>query len=203
MQPMANANGFLFRHDFRRPAAADAKHQAALAEAEARGRAAGVAAGLAQAQRATETRIAEALEGLGARATRLLDEAEARQAALEEEALGFALSFARKLAGEALRVHPTGPIAQAARAAFQHLRAVPHLVVRVNDGLVSEVDALVGRLAREHGFEGRLIVMGEPEIAPGDVRLEWADGGVLRERCRTEAAVAGLAEPRPTASNDV
>jgi flagellar assembly protein FliH len=200
---MANASGFLFKHDFRRPAAADAKHQAALAEAEARGRAAGLAAGLAQAQRATETRIAEALEGVAARAAQLLGGAEARQAALEEEALAFALAFARKLAGEALRVHPTGPIAEAARAAFQHLRAVPHLVVRVNDGLVAEVDALVGRLAREHGFEGRLIVMGDPEIPPGDARLEWADGGVLRERSRTEAAVSGAAGPRPAASNDV
>src|SRR3954453_23934129 len=115
MQPMANASGFLFKHDFRRPAAADAKHQAALAEAEARGRAAGLAAGLAQAQSATATRIAEALEGVAREAATLLAQADARQAGLEREALAFGLSFARKLAGEALRINPTGPIAEAAR----------------------------------------------------------------------------------------
>jgi flagellar assembly protein FliH len=192
---MANASGFLFKHDFRRPETADAKHQAALAEAEARGRAAGLAAGLAQAQSATATRIAEALEGVARKAATLLGEADARQAGLEREALAFALSFARKLAGEALRINPTGPIAEAARAAFQHLRAVPHLVVRVNDGLVPEVDAMMGRLAREGGFEGRVIVIGEPEILPGDARLEWADGGILRQRSRAEAAVAGASDP--------
>lgn len=187
---MANASGILFKHDFRRPETVDTKHQAALSEAEARGRAAGIAAGLAQAQAATQTRVAEALEAVVQQSARLLGEADTRYAEIEEQALGFALTFARKLAGEALRVNPTGPIADAARAAFQHLRAVPHLVIRVNDALVGDVDSLVGRLAREQGFEGRLIVMGEPEIAPGDVRLEWADGGVVRERSRIEAAVS-------------
>ena len=45
------------------------------------------------------------------------------------------------------------------------------------------------RLAKERGFEGRLITLGEPDIAPGDVRLEWADGGVVRDRSRIEEAV--------------
>ena len=48
---------------------------------------------------------------------------------------------------------------------------------------------LVKRLARERGFEGRLVVLGEPDLAPGDARMEWADGGVVRDRARIEAAV--------------
>jgi flagellar assembly protein FliH len=47
----------------------------------------------------------------------------------------------------------------------------------------------VKRLARERGFEGRLVVLGEPDLAPGDARMEWADGGVVRDRARIEAAV--------------
>ena len=34
------------------------------------------------------------------------------------------------------------------------------------------------------GFEGRLVVLAEPEIAPGDCRIEWADGGVVRDQRR-------------------
>ncbi len=51
------------------------------------------------------------------------------------------------------------------------------------------------RLAREHGFEGRLVVLGEPDMPPGDARLEWADGGVVRERARIEAALAEALAP--------
>ena len=31
------------------------------------------------------------------------------------------------------------------------------------------------------GFAGRLIVLGDPEIRMGDGRLEWADGGLVRD----------------------
>ena len=74
-------------------------------------------------------------------------------------------------------------------ASFQHLRGVPHLVVRVNAALVEAVEAHVQRIARERGYEGRLVVMGEPDIAPGDGRIEWADGGIVREQAHIEAAV--------------
>jgi flagellar assembly protein FliH len=32
--------------------------------------------------------------------------------------------------------------------------------------------------------------MSEGDIAPGDCRIEWADGGLKRDRAATEAAIA-------------
>jgi flagellar assembly protein FliH len=55
---------------------------------------------------------------------------------------------------------------------------------------VESVDALIQRMARERGFDGRIVTVGEPEIAFGDVRLEWADGGVVRDQTLIEQAVA-------------
>jgi flagellar assembly protein FliH len=187
---MTNANRFLFDNDFRGGPGGDARQRAALAQAEERGRAAGLAAGLAQAQGSLPGRLAQATERLAHHAASLLADADARQARLEEEAIAFALSFARKLAGDAVDANPLGPIAQAAKAAFEHLRAVPHVAVRVNQALVGEVEMLMHKLARERGFEGRVIVLGEPDIALGDARLEWADGGLVRERRATDAALA-------------
>jgi len=196
---MTTASRFLFEHDFRSPRGGDAKLAAALAEAEARGRAAGVAEGLRQAQADHEARLGDALQRLAAGAAQLLAEADARHALHEEEAIGFALELGRKLAGDALRADALGPIAETAREALQHLRGVPHLVARVNEAQVEPVDRLLAGLARERGFEGRVVVLGEPDIAPGDARLEWADGGVARERARIDAAVAdGLAATRLT-----
>jgi flagellar assembly protein FliH len=194
---MTQASRFVFDNDFRRSGAAGSR---AVAEAEERGRAAGIAAGLAQAQTSLPARLAEAAERLAGAAGALLADAEARHARIEEEAVALALAFAQKIAGEALDADPLGPIADAARAALQHLRGVPHLAVRVNDALVEEVDAMLKPLARERGFEGRIVVLGEPDIALGDARLEWADGGIVRERRRFEAALGGAAPQTETAA---
>jgi flagellar assembly protein FliH len=39
------------------------------------------------------------------------------------------------------------------------------------------------------GFTGRLVVLGDPELTIGDGRIEWADGGVVRD---TAALAAGI-----------
>ncbi|KQP35999.1 MULTISPECIES: FliH/SctL family protein [unclassified Methylobacterium] len=186
-----NARPFLFDTDFRpRPASvASPKDDAALAEAVADAYARGVQEGRAQAEMQAQGRMADALTRLGLAAAGLLGQADARDAEREAQAMDFAVALARRIAGEALDAQPLAAIGDAARSALQHLRGVPHLVVRVHESLVDEAEALVKRLARERGFEGRLVVLGEPDLAPGDARMEWADGGVVRDRARIEAAV--------------
>ncbi|KQP51920.1 FliH/SctL family protein [Methylobacterium sp. Leaf108] len=196
-----NAHRFLFDNDFRRPdsGAAAEKEAAALAQAVAQAHARGVQEGRAQAELQAQARMADALTRLGLAAAGLLGQADARDAEREVEAIAFAMALARKIAGDALDSQPLEAIADAARAALQHLRGVPHLVVRVHDSLLDEAEALVKRLARERGFEGRLVVLGEPHMAPGDARMEWADGGVVRDRARIEAAVLeSLGQPSPS-----
>src|SRR5215207_3067463 len=83
---MTQASRFLFDNDFRRPGAAGSR---AVAEAEERGRAAGIAAGLAQAQTSLPARLAEAAERLAGAVGALLADAEARHARIEEEAVAF------------------------------------------------------------------------------------------------------------------
>ena len=187
---MRQAGHFLFEQDFRRPRASEPADGASLQEAEARGFARGLGEGRRQAQAECAAQLTACAQRLAEAAACLIANADTERAALEEEAVALALAVGRKLAGEALEAQPLAPIAEAARAAFQHLRAVPHLVVRVNEDLVDEVDALIGRIARERGFDGRIVVLGEPEIAPGDARLEWADGGIVREQARIEEALA-------------
>lgn len=189
---MRQTSHFLFEQDFRQPRFNAAVDDGALQEAEERGFARGVGEGQQRTQAQTEARLAAALERLAEGAAQLIGAADRRQADLEREALAFAVALARKLAGDALAAEPLAAIAEAARDAFQHLRGVPHLVVRVNEGLVEPVDALIQRIARERGFEGRLVVLGEPDIARADVRLEWADGGVIRDQARIEEAVAEI-----------
>ena len=64
------------------------------------------------------------------------------------------------------------------------------MVVRLNDALYADARERLEEIARMRGFEGRLVVLAEPDIAPGDCRIEWADGGIVRDRAATEAAIA-------------
>ena len=50
----------------------------------------------------------------------------------------------------------------------------------------------IERLAAQSGFEGRLVILAEPDIATGDCRIEWADGGVVLERAAIEAKINEL-----------
>ena len=36
------------------------------------------------------------------------------------------------------------------------------------------------------------MILAEPDIAPGDCRIEWADGGVVLERAAIEATISEL-----------
>jgi len=182
------ASKYLFDRDFRDPGGA-AKNLAALQEAEQRGFAQGLAEGRRQAAAEAEAQLVAAMRRLADGAGALLSGLAAQQAAVEEEALAFAAALGRKLAGRALAAQPIEAITEAARTSFQHLRGVPHLVIRVNEALVEAVESRMQRIARDQGYEGRLVVMGEPDIAPGDGRIEWADGGIVRDQARIEAAV--------------
>ncbi len=182
---------FLFQRDFAAPAGEQTpKSREALAEAEQRGREAGFREGQEKARGEADAVMQKALARIAEDAAALLARADEDRAVFEQEALAFATALAEKLAGDALAHYPMDAIAQLARKSFEHLRGVPHLVVRVNEDLVEKTETLMKKLARERGFEGRLVIMGEPEIALGDARLEWADGGVVREGAKIGASVA-------------
>jgi flagellar assembly protein FliH len=183
---------FLFDTDFGRPrgpsaadAEAAARTEAERAALEAAAYARGLQDGRAEAALQEQARLADALTRVGLAAAGLLNQSDARDSEREAQALAFANADARPLAA----------VEEAARSALRHLRGVPHLVLRVNEALVDDAETLMKRLSREHGFEGRLVVLGEPDMAPGDARLEWADGGVVRERARIEAAVESALSP--------
>jgi flagellar assembly protein FliH len=183
---------FMFDVDFApgsdpaRRGIAPAAHEAAVAEARAKAYRDGVAAAVAEA----EARAAVALERVAGGLEELARRLAAVEARLEAEAVEVAVAVARKLAPELIAREPLAEIAALARGCFAQLVAAPHVVVRVSDTLHAPAREQLEQTARLHGFDGRLIVLGEPDIAPGDCRIEWADGGIVRDRAATDADIA-------------
>jgi flagellar assembly protein FliH len=181
---MATATKFMFGTDFRegsRKAASEADLNAARAE--------GFHAGQEQGRREAEAQFNGLAGQLARSAERLFALETARMAAIEAQAAEVALAAARALAGAALAEKPLAGLAQAVRECIGHARQAPHLVVRVNEAAVEAAEELVKRLTLEHGYTGRLIVLGEPDIRPGDGRIEWADGGFVMDSERLSALI--------------
>jgi flagellar assembly protein FliH len=157
----------------------------ALAELLAEARREGHAAGLVEGERTAVARAekqvaanAEALAGKVAAMAATIDDARKQAVA---EAVNLSLSIARKLAGRMIAAEPTAEIEALIADCLQSLEGVPHLVIRCEPMLADRVrDIATGKISHS-GFTGRLVVLGDPDIAIGDARLEWADGGVVRD----------------------
>jgi flagellar assembly protein FliH len=111
---------------------------------------------------------------------------------METEAVDVAVAVARKLCSELISNEPLGEISGLVSDCFSHLVSTPHLAVRINDSLYEAARERIERLARQSGFEGRLVILAEPDIATGDCKIEWADGGVVLERAAIEAKINEL-----------
>jgi flagellar assembly protein FliH len=185
---MTKPNKFLFERDFRETAQRRITEEDLVA-AEENGFARGLAAGTTATENAINARIADTADKIAAQASAILADADKAKVSNEQAMVHIALTFAKALAGAAIARAPIAPIAEAAQACFAHLDGVPHLAARVNDALVDETQAVLDRIALERGFAGRMIVLGDPDIMPGDARLSWADGGLTRDAKAVEDAV--------------
>jgi flagellar assembly protein FliH len=185
---------FLFDQDF--AAASKAKpsipleqHEAQLHEADTTGYMRGFAAAkheiIAEAEQRSAAlleRIVATLDGIG----RGLSGVEAR---LETEAVEVAVAVAKKLAAALVEREPLAEISALATDCFRHLVSAPHVVVRVSEAEHASVGARIEEIVRARGLASHLVVLAEPDIRTGDCRIEWADGGLNRDRGATEAAI--------------
>lgn len=161
-------------------------HESALVIAEEKGYQRGLEAGRA----GEEARLANEARRIATAAENILAAIDGDRKRLERDSAELALAIARKLSAAALDQFPLADIEQLISDCLSPLRATPHLVVRLHERDASAIKETVGKFAREAGFEGRFVVLGEPDFAPGDCRIEWADGGIIRDRAKAEAALA-------------
>jgi flagellar assembly protein FliH len=188
---------FLFDTDFAdnpagkpaEPTITLAEHALRLAEAETAAHRRGYAEAQADAKVESDRRVAAALEHVAASLAVALQSLHAIETRLECEAVEVAVAVARKLAPALVAREPFAEIATLAGECFHELISAPHIAVRVNDALYAAAKEKLENIARANSFEGRLVVLAEPDIAVGDCRIEWADGGISRDNAAADAAI--------------
>jgi flagellar assembly protein FliH len=195
---MAAPAKFLFDMDFSAPdemrerAATPSEIAQKIASAEARGYRDGYDAALREAKVESDRRAALALEEIGIAIQGIAARFSGVETRMETEAVDVAVAVARKLCSELIAREPLGEVTALVSDCFSQLVSTPHLVVRVNVSLYEATHERIERLTKQSGFEGRLVILAEPEIETGDCRIEWADGGVVLERAAIEAKINEL-----------
>jgi flagellar assembly protein FliH len=195
---MAAPAKFLFDMDFSAPdkarekPATPAEIAQKIAAAEAKAYRDGFDAAQREAKAESDRRAALALEEIGIAIKGIASRFSGIETRMETEAVDVAVAVARKLCSELIAAEPLGEITGLVSDCFSHLVSTPHLVVRINDSLYEGARERIEKLSRQSGFEGRLVILAEPEIATGDCRIEWADGGVVLERAAIETKINEL-----------
>lgn len=189
---MKSTAKYMFDEDFAtgaKPTMTVVEAERRRADAEAVAHRQGFAAGLAQAQGEANQRIATALALIGDGLSRLDHALTGIEVRLETEAVEVAVAVAAKLAPQLIAREPFAEISALANECFHQLVTTPHVVVRIGADIYETAKDQIEEIARARGFEGRLAVTCDAAMAPGDCRIEWADGGVIRDQTATLAAI--------------
>ncbi len=166
-----------------------AEHAVKLAEAETNAHRRGYAEAQADAKVEYDRRIADAMERIAANLAEANNALKAIETRLECEAVEVAVAVARKLSPALIAREPFAEISTLASECFRELVTAPHIAVRVNDALYAVAREKLEDIVRAKSFQGRLVVLAEPDIALGDCRIEWAEGGINRDVAAAEAAI--------------
>ncbi|MFN0264553.1 flagellar assembly protein FliH [Tepidamorphus sp. 3E244] len=158
-------------------------------DARQEGYAAGEAAGRAAATARIENQLAKACDRLFDTLPGLIAASDAHRHMAEDAAVDVGVQMARKLSRALVARYPLVEIVDLFRQAIDEVRTIPHIVLRVHESLSEPLSERVDKLARETGVQGRIVVLGDPDIIPGDARLEWADGGMVRDSAELEASI--------------
>ena len=195
---MAAPAKFLFDMDFSAPdktrerPATPSEIAQKIASAEARAYRDGYEAAQREARAESDRRTALALEEIGIAIKGIAARFSGIETRMETEAVDVAVAVARKLCSELISREPLGEITALVSDCFSHLVSTPHLVVRINEQLYEAARERIEKLATQSGYEGRLVILAEPQVETGDCRIEWADGGVVLERTAIEAKIDEL-----------
>jgi flagellar assembly protein FliH len=141
--------------------------------------------------RATEA-LAAAVERLCGEVSHAMDAAVGEIETLREEAALVALVAARKLAPVAVAALPAADVEEALREAIHQAISEPRIVLRAAPGVIAALKDRLTEIARDLGYEGRIVASADPGLTNADCRIEWRGGGAERSMAGLEAAIADV-----------
>lgn len=136
--------------------------------------------GMADAMAGIEQQMARTLDAVFSRVPKVFEEHAAWTQTMEGDALRLAHTLMRKLAPELVREHELPEVEHVIREAFGFLTEQPKVMIRVAAELEEALSDKVDLMASRVGYEGQVVLVGDPELAIDDCRVSWQAGAVER-----------------------
>lgn len=146
---------------------------------------AGHTAALQEAEAATERLASESLHFIAQGLRGLAGTIDQPYQRLEPMAVEVAVAICRRVLPMVSLRYGTAEIEGLVRQILPTIIEQPRIVVRVHPALSAQVRQSLKPVVADTGFEGRLMVLDDTGVQPGDTRIEWADGGIERDTPRT------------------
>lgn len=146
---------------------------------------AGHTAALQEAEAATERLAAESLHFIAQSLRQMTDAIDEPYHRLNAMATEIAIAVCRRVLPTITARHGTEEVEALLQQVLPTLVDQPRIIVRVHPALSEQVRLAVRPVVEDVGFEGRIMVIDDVHIQPGDARVEWGDGGIERDTPRT------------------
>ncbi len=160
-----------------------------LQDAEEKGYKKGLVEGENSAANINAANLVKATSNLAKRTMAIAKTADDHQKQTLHDAACLGISTGRKLAANLIARFPMDEIRTLIGECLSSLEDVPHLVIRCHPDLAKAIEVETTKLMSTSGFDGRLIIMGEPDILLGDARLEWVNGGLVRDMAKISSQI--------------
>jgi flagellar assembly protein FliH len=116
----------------------------------------------------------------------------------EEQTRRLALAIAKKVLPTFVAQNGTMEIETMVNDAIREMSREPRLVVRINETQFDALNEKILAISTQRAFSGKMVVIAASEVASGDCRIEWADGGIERNTPATMNAIEQTILPSET-----
>lgn len=150
--------------------------------------------GMSSAMAGIEQQVAVSLEGVLNKVGELNQVHRKWTDEIQRDAVRLSATIMRKMAPELTRGTELPQIEHVINQAFQFLTEQPKVMIRVAAELEAPLRDKVQLMASRVGYEGEVVLVGDPELVATDCRVSWAAGAVERALDETWGEIDEMVE---------
>jgi flagellar assembly protein FliH len=136
--------------------------------------------GMQEAKQSLEQALSTLLDRTAQKLRLLIDTEERREKSVQETALRMALMAVKKFWPRFQESCGNDLIEATLRESLETNQNEARIVLRVHDSMMDSVIARLDVIKEQQAFAGKVIVLADDNLAAGDCKVEWADGGLER-----------------------
>jgi flagellar assembly protein FliH len=107
----------------------------------------------------------------------------------EEQTRRMALAIAKKILPAFTAQNGLQEIEVLVTETLREMAREPRLVVRVSESEFDVLNEKIQAIATQRAFPGKIVILADADVASGDCRIEWADGGIERNTSATTDSI--------------